>query len=145
MASSITTNGGDAWLDMLTGVQPLPTEYYVALTTGVPALDDDGTTLSDVEVAGASYARQSIATGVDAWAPAAAHTISNLISLDFGEAEEDWGIITHFVLCTAVTGGETYAFGEFSTPQRVMAGNSVIIGQGGLVLTISSPDSMGVL
>jgi len=73
-----------------------PTTIYVALLTGDPGEAGDTTD----EVDGASYERQSAAFD--------AHTdgvTQNTADIEFPQAEESWGEITHILLMDAISGG----------------------------------------
>jgi hypothetical protein len=64
---------------------------YVALHTSDPTNSGENN-----EVSASSYARVSTTAGTD-WS-VSGNTFSNLIDIEFPEAQEDWGNITHFTL-----------------------------------------------
>jgi hypothetical protein len=59
-----------------------------------------------------------------------------LQQVDFGVPNVDWGVINHFALCSAVTGGDVYAYGEFNVPVFVSSTYEVAIPIGGLTVAL---------
>lgn len=139
MGSAICDFGATAWLAALFGVEDPITEYWIALASDEPGPGADGTVLADLEPTDSAYHRQHYDAGPDNWATSD-NVIANLADIDFGFPLADWGMQTHFVLCSAVTEGDLYAYGLFVRPVFVEAGVHMIIPPGGALLTLSSQD-----
>jgi len=98
---------------------------YVALHTGNPT--DSG---QDNEVSASSYDRVSTQAGTD-W-ETVDNTFTNLIDIEFPEAQEDWGNISHFSLWDASTGGNAIASSELSQARDILTGDAPVFRDGTL-------------
>jgi len=81
-------------VDWMVGGNDMPSSHsnvYVALHT-----DDPTNSGENNEVTATSYTRASTSSGTD-WT-VSDNTFSNLIDVEFPEAEENWGEVTHFTL-----------------------------------------------
>ncbi len=140
MAAGISDFGAFSWLSALFGVTSPITGYYVALASEEPGVASDGVILADLEpVDPGAYARQPYGVGPTNWG-LNGNTITNLVEIDFGTPLVDWGLVSHYVLCTDPTAGDIYGFGVFLNPQTVSAGFDLTIPAGGLVFTLGSLD-----
>lgn len=137
MATNVSDYGAAYWLGTLFGVNTVPSTYYVALVTEAPDQGYDGTML--VEPTDTAYARQAIAADATHWSAPDSGFISNLLVVSYPTPAVSWGLITHFVLCSAATAGNIYAYGEFTTPQVVDASNALIIPIGGITMAVTGP------
>lgn len=138
MTSGLSDFGAGAWLAALFGVTAPIAGYYLALASDDPGPDGDGDTLADLEPPpGTGYARQFYSAG-DAWWSANDSYLTNTVEIDFPLPFDDWGRITHYVLCDARSGGDIYAWGAFTNPQNVTAGYSISLPVGGVVLSLAS-------
>jgi hypothetical protein len=140
VATNVTTWGGSYWLGVLFGVNTVPTSYYVALLFGEANEDFDGTVLHDIEPSDTAYARQALLSDATRWStPDGTNVISTLVSVTFPTPTELWGTATGFALCSALTGGEVYAYGEFVDPALVDEDNPAVIPIGGITVAMSGP------
>lgn len=95
----------------------MPTAY-IALSTADPTEDGSGL----AEPSGGAYARKSTAAGD--WNSAASGAISNANALAFAQATADWGVITHFALMDASSGGNMIAHGALDESRDVKNGDT---------------------
>lgn len=96
------------------GTYTVPT-IYVALSKADPG--EDGSGIS--EPTDDDYARAETA-GAD-WNDASAGAITNKEIIEFAASSESWGIITHFALYDAVTGGNFLGSGELDSSVNIGA------------------------
>ena len=106
----------------------LPSNYFVALSTTVPAQDGTGFT----EVTGGAYARGSMGTGS---APSDG-VVSNSADVEFHECTADWGTVKAFGIYDAATGGNLLMYDKVTPNQSVVTGNQVRFKPSALKLTI---------
>jgi len=108
-----------------------PGNIYVALCKSTIEDDDTGSTLPS-EVSGGSYARKQCNTwdtsGVQGHA-------TNDLTLLFAEATAEWGTITDFAICDALSGGNVICYGKFTTARNVGSGDQFIINTNDLDVT----------
>lgn len=87
---------------------------------------------SGVEVSAASYARQAIS-----FLPAIGGTMENVSQVDFPQALEDWGNITHWCLFSGSGGSADIVWtGEFDVARQILMGDIMFIQPGGVSLEI---------
>lgn len=143
MSSQVTDWGAGALLAVLLAQASAPSQFWVALAGSEPGTAADGDSLADLEPPGAAgYARQSIATGGTAWSdPTDTGYATNLTAIDFGVPTADWGALTHYVLCTAETGGQIWCYGEFDVPAHGSATWNISLPAGALRLQAGSADA----
>ena len=111
--------------EVLNGVEySPPSTLYVALFDGDP-LD------AGVEVSGASYARQSISFN-----SAASQEVTSAADVQFPEATEDWGQITHTAIMNAETAGDVLFSGSLTNNRNVYSGDIVRLLAGEVVVVI---------
>lgn len=108
-----------------TGAYTMPTTVYVGLSTG--SFNDDN---SGTELSGSGYARQSIAFGA-----ASSGTASNSGNVDFPAATGSWGVISHFGLFDASTGGNLLIHGALTASKTVATGDILRIATGDMDIT----------
>lgn len=105
---------------------PAPVDpVYVALHTSDPT--DTG---ENNEVTASSYARVSTTAGTD-W-DTVNNTFTNLIDIEFPEAQEDWGNISHFSLWDASTNGNAIAASQLSQARDILTGDAPVFRDGTL-------------
>lgn len=141
MASGIADFGASTWLAAVFGVVDPSAGYWIALCSDEPGPAADGDTLADLEPAAeTAYRRIHYLAGPDNWEVDGTF-LTNLLPVVFPLPFEDWGRLTHYALCTAATSGSLYAWGVFTNPQNVLAGYSMIIPPGGIVVSLTSVDN----
>jgi hypothetical protein len=112
----------------------VPTNVYVALFTTATSDAGGGT-----EVSGGSYARAEVAASAAAWtAPSGGNgETENVDPIAFPTATASWGTITHLALFDAASGGNMLYHGALTESKTVGADDSITIGAGAFVLTVS--------
>ena len=107
-------------LALITGDTP-----HLALYTSNPTAADTGT-----EVSGGSYARQAVTFG-----SVTSGTVSNITQIVF--AGMPGTTVTHWGIKDAATAGNLKAFGAFTTPLVMQAGDDITIPVGDLDISFS--------
>lgn len=108
-----------------------PPTIYLALSTADPG--DDGAGIS--EPSGDGYARA--ATAAIDWSSAAGGTLTNADAIEFPEAADAWGTVTHFALFDAALGGNLLAHGALSQSKTIDAGDSARFAAGDLDISLN--------
>jgi hypothetical protein len=109
-----------------------PTTLYVGLLTAAPSDTGGGT-----EVTGNAYARASVTSSLANWAgtQAAASTVassgttgttSNNGSISFPTPTAAWGLVTHFGIYDAATGGNLLFYGALTIQKTINQGDTVL-------------------
>lgn len=96
--SDFTTYSEEQIVDWLVGgvdVAPAPANIYVALHTSDPGESPDGTT--EVDSGTYTYSRVSTIAGTD-WNQPSVDKFENSVEIEFPEASNTWGTISHFSL-----------------------------------------------
>jgi len=144
MPNSLADYGSYAWLQVMFGLDSLPSTWYVALCTVEPGEQWDGTLLQDVEpwgpddYTGTVYARQPITPTITDWGASDAGLVANLNVISWGVPDVDWGIVTHFALTDDPTDGNLWLFGQFSQPVSANGDAEVFLDVGDLVISLDN-------
>lgn len=111
-----------------------PTNIYVALSTTTP--NEDGTGIT--EPVGNGYAR--VLTSAADWNAAVTGdptVIDNLNPIGFPQASGGaWGLITHWVLYDALTGGAVQSYAPLDTSKAIGDGDTASFAAGDLNMTL---------
>jgi len=107
-----------------------PTAIHLALYINDPTDADTGT-----EVSGGGYARKQVTFGTPAQTGDKG-VISNNAKIEFDIATTDWGLVSHWGLRTAATGGNLLCRGSFSRVENVQSGNRLTIEIGNLQVSM---------
>jgi hypothetical protein len=139
MAGSLSDWGENKVAEHLVGKTAfgMPTAH-VALMTAEPGESNSAIGLSEVpDFSGNGYAR--VATAGSDWGAAVAGNTSNVNSVVFPQATEDWGNITHFALMTSPVWGEGFmiSWGVLGTPKNITSGDIPEFAAGELDLTVT--------
>ena len=142
MPAGVADFGSETWLEMVFGITPLATNYYIALLSDEASEGMDGDMISDLEpwALDPTYARQTYGVGSSNWATNDGF-ITNINEIDFPIPQADWEYITHFAIVDAPTSGNLFAWGEFLNPQYVSSSVQMIIPAGGIVITLFPLDN----
>ena len=111
----------------LTAAYSQPSNIYIALCQSTIDDADTGSTLPS-EVSGGSYARKSCAT----WDAASAGSTKNGVAISFAQATADWGTITDFAVCDAITAGNVLCYAKLTTSKSVASGDTAKFATGDL-------------
>lgn len=90
-----------------------PPAIYVGLSMAYPLDDASGL----AEPSGNGYAR--VQTSASDWNAASGGSLDNANDITFAQATGNWGIITHFALFDAATGGNMLAHGALSQSRAI--------------------------
>lgn len=115
-----------------TGSFTKPTTLAVGLFTAAPSDSGGGT-----EVTGGSYARATL-NPLDAnWASPSAGNgyVSNAGTITFATPTAYWGVVTHFGLFDATTGGNLIIWGALAPASQINSGDVVSFQPGMLAFT----------
>lgn len=144
MPNAVSDYGSQAWLEVMFGINTLPTTWYLALCTQEPGEQWDGTLLQDVEpwgpddYTGTVYARQPIASSDTDWDVSDDGLAINVNVITWGVPDVDWGIVTHFALVDDDTDGNLWLFGEFSSPISANGDAEIFLDTGDLVISLAN-------
>lgn len=104
-----------------------PTTVYVALFLTDPTDAGSGT-----ECSGAAYARQAATFA----APSNGSSSTNA-DVQFPQAGDSWGTMTHFGIYDALTTGNLLYHGALTTPKTIDTGDVFKIASGSLTVTLA--------
>jgi len=107
-----------------------PTHIFIALSTADPT--DSGGSIA--EPAGGSYARKS--TDPADWDAAASGALDNGNAITFVEATASWGLISHFALFDALSGGNMLAHGSLASSKTIDSGDTASFEAGDLDVSL---------
>lgn len=107
-----------------------PTNLYVALFLNNPTDAGTGT-----EVSGTGYVRKSITFSAPVQVAGKA-VIGNEADIEFAQAENNWGTITHAAVYDALTGGSMYYYGALNNPKEIQTNDILKVLAGELKLTL---------
>jgi hypothetical protein len=99
-----------------------PATVYVALYTSNPTDLNTGT-----EVSGGGYARQPITFGANADVTINTEKYkqtSNNANVSFPQATANWGIVTHFGIFDAASGGNLLDYDPLTTSRNILSGDN---------------------
>lgn len=105
-------------------IEYLPDLYIAALRS---APDQNSTGTSIVEPSDSAYARQPINMTGTSWSSVYNGRTYYEPEVIFPTATEYWYGITHWCLCTALTGGSIVVWGSFSATGSIPAGQILVI------------------
>ena len=98
-----------------------PTSYYVALWCS--SLDVNSTYLTTGEVSADSYQRVLVENTNVNFTEIIGTDIRNAVDIVFPPAGEDWGIVTHMAIMSALIEGNMLYYSELATPKEIISGD----------------------
>jgi len=107
----------------------VPANIYIALSTADPTEDGSG-----VAEPSDSYAR----VVCNVWDAASSRATENTNAVEFPEAGESWGTITHFAIFDAITGGNFLAYGELAASKAIGAGDNASFAPGDIDISFNT-------
>lgn len=110
----------------------IPTKYYIGLSKTAPSVSGTNVT----EPSGLNYSRVDISSLLGAPSNG---VVKNTSSIEFPESSGAWGVITHFVVYDAQTGGNLLMYGALTASRTVEESTIMIIRTGELVLSVENP------
>lgn len=128
------------WMSQGTATDTPPDPVFVSLHTSDPGETPDGST--EVDSGTTSYARQSVAagTGWNTVTSGDAQGFENSGDIEFPEATESWGTISHVALWTADEGGtneNAMASYALDSTKAIDTGDQAVFRAGDLTFTIN--------
>ena len=108
------------------------TTYYMGVSTTAPSTDGTNVT----EPIGGGYARVAITNNKVSFTTSSDGTVENAIEFQFPEATSDWGVVTHFVLYDASSGGNLEIYGTLTSSRTVESGTTLILSPNALEITL---------
>jgi len=118
------------WISQGVAPDTPPDPLYVGLHTADPGESPDGST----EVSAADYSRVSVAAG-SGWDTPNENDFQNAADVDFGEATNDWGTVTHVALwddTQGATGETALAAYAVDTQKAINSGDKAVFSAGDL-------------
>ena len=110
-----------------------PATLYIALSTADPLDDNSGLT----EPVGSGYARLGITNNATNFPAAAGGVKSNGAAFEFPAANGgSWGLITHFAIMDAATGGNQIGYGALVAAKTINDGDIARFPAGDLDITL---------
>jgi hypothetical protein len=106
-----------------------PTNVFLGLSTADPL--DTGAGLS--EPSGGAYSRVTMS-----FSTAAARAITQDAKLTFPQATAAWGVLTHYGIFDAVSGGNMLAHGSLTVSKNVVNGNTPSVATSEVVITFTA-------
>lgn len=116
------------WLLRATSYTP-PATLYVGLLTAAPSDSAAGT-----EVSGGSYARVAVTSGTTAWNNTQGNTTGastgsdgtseNAAAITFPAPTANWGVVTHFGIYDAASGGNLLIWSALTTSKTINNGDA---------------------
>lgn len=113
------------------GTLTLSGNIFVALSTADPG--EAGAGIAEVSTSSTGYARQQVTFGSVSQAADQA-TRANTGAMSHGPATAGWGLITHFALFDAVTGGDFLGSAALDVSRTVLSGDTFDWAIGALVI-----------
>lgn len=140
---AVSDYGSELILAVITGQNTMPAVLYVALTTAALDPSWDGTDVHTYEPTDGAYTRQSIITSGLGWGPTAGGICANTQNLVWSHPGANWGYISNFAICDALTGGNMIFSGDLTNPNNVLAGSTVSLPAGIITLSVASLTDQG--
>jgi len=121
-----------------------PTSVYLGLLTAAPSDSGAGT-----EVSGNNYGRATVACSMANFAgtqsagstvasSGSGGTTSNNNTISFATPSASWGLVTHFGVYDAVSGGNLLFYGTLGTSKTINSGDTVSFAAAALTIQIDN-------
>ena len=111
-----------------------PATLYIALSTADPLDDNSGLTEPG---GGVNYARASVTNNATEWPAAAGGAKSNANQITFNTASgAGWGLITHFAIMDAVSGGNQLGHAPLAASKTIDSGDTASFATGDIDITL---------
>ena len=110
----------------------IPGKYYLALSQEAPSLDGTGVVEPDSAAGYARIEMTNLSAPVDG-------VITNNSELAFNESTGDWGVLTHYGIFDAETGGNLLMYEALTQSRTVETGTVMVVRPGYLKLSVINP------
>lgn len=107
----------------------IPSTYYIGLSSTTPTVSGTNVT----EPSGGGYARVAISSALG---QPSNGVITNSTAVTFAKSTADWGVMTHFVVYDAATGGNLLLYNAMSRARTVEADNIMVAEAGAITLSV---------
>lgn len=124
----------DALMNVLRGTAfpAVPTNFYISLHTTSP-----GETGTGAEVSGNNYARVAVSPAAGSWDdPAGTGATENTNPITFPTPSGAWGVVTHFAIWDAASGGNCWIYDALTASRSPQSGDTVRFIAGALDVTV---------
>lgn len=136
MPSNLSIYGSSFIAQAIFGKQStVPATLYLALVSAAPDPTLSGSSL--LEPVGGSYARVAITNSAATFSTASSGQVTNLVALTFPVATANWGVLSWYVICDAVTGGNVILYASIDMPRNILTGHTVSFQPGQLALSVT--------
>lgn len=110
---------------------PIPSTYYIGLSSTEPELDGSGVTEPS---ANDNYSRVPIAS----FGAPDNGVITNTADISFNESIAAWGTMTHYVIYDSIIGGNLLIYNNLAEPRSVESSTILTLKAGNLKLNLSN-------
>ena len=111
----------------------IPANYYIGLTATEPSIS--GENKGEPSMSGTGYSRVLLSS----LSEPADGVIKNTAVISFDESITDWGIMTHYTVYDAQTGGNLLFYGPLSLIRNVEPNTVITIRTGELSIQLCNP------
>ena len=111
---------------------PIPTNYYLGLSTSAPQTNGEG--VKEPSTNGTGYTRVALTN----LSEPTNGVVKNTKNISFSESLSSWGTITHYVVYDAPTNGNLLFYGTLAANCTVDKNAVVTIKSGELTITLSN-------
>ena len=101
-----------------------PTIWYLGISSTAPQVDGTGVTEPTTDP---SYERVVIANNKISFSSASSGEVANIASFQFVESSINQGVVTHWVLYDALTGGNMWQFGNLTNSRTVEISTTLLL------------------
>ncbi len=127
---AVTTYFSNRILDYVFGLTTYtpPATYYIGLSTVPPSIEGIGA----IEPGG-NYRRLAIPNNQNTFAPASNKQVTFAQTFSFDEATSPWGVITHYIIADAQTGGNILWAGKLKLTRNAQIGTTLTVRPGDFI------------
>lgn len=111
----------------------LPSNVYIALSTGV--YSDAATGSAMTEVTGSGYARVAVVNDNTRWPSASGGQKANGVVFTFAAASASWGTVQSFYIVDALTAGNILYGADLTTARTIATGDTASFAVGSITIT----------
>ena len=115
----------------VSGSNTLPSKVWLGLSTSTPTASGTATE----PASGRGYARLDLSSKLS-YNSTNAYVYNNTV-LQFGEATNSWGTVTHYTIYDAQTGGHLLAYGALTASKNIVVGDIPRVAQNALQISIT--------
>ena len=115
----------------VSGSYSLPSKVWLGLSTSTPTAAGGATE----PASGRGYARLDLSNKLS-YDGTNAYIYNNTV-LQFGEATNSWGTVTHYTIYDAQTSGHLLAYGQLTSSKSIVVGDIPRVAQNALQISIT--------